>query len=131
MQGKMKTIALIAFGACVLTFLGCRNEVGEPVMIEIYRQSFDETKPQCRLFLQGATFSDIRFENTSLMRKYFDRPARYEVYGSGQFMWRAQTIRINDGAVTINGASLPASEFKSFVVRQDGSVVSGYIPSVE
>jgi hypothetical protein len=112
-----------------IAFIGCPGDTTEPVEISVYRQSFDEDKPQCRLFLKGARIADIHLENSSLVHRLRERPARYEIYGTGSFVWSSQTIQINYGNVLVNGAALPEAEFKSFVIFQNGRVANGYISS--
>jgi hypothetical protein len=122
--------------ALLLTFLlsicGCwGRRIPQFVTVTVYQRSFDEGKPQYRLYLQGATPDEVRFDQPSLVYRHKASPDQYEVYGTGSIMWRSNTVHINDGVVALNGRELPIPEFKGFVIRSDGSFSNGYISSAE
>lgn len=111
-------ILLALTGLC-----GCRLRRPDTVMVEVYKQSFEEGKPQCRLYLMGAKPSEVDFKQPLVVQSWTYQSRNYRVSGSGAFIWRHHNIAVDNGMVQIDGKSLPESNFKSFILRDDGSVV--------
>lgn len=104
------------------------DRIPQHVFVAVYRDSFNEKKPQYELYLRGAFPNAVQFKQLSFrVRNTRAAAAQYDVFGTGAIAWRSNTIQVNDGLVRVNGKQLPTPEFRGFVIDENGRFVNGFI----
>jgi len=128
---QMRHRSLIAVFILTTCFSGCTRSIPQHAVVAIYQRSFEEKTPQVRLYLRGARLGELHFEQSSLVHRIGGEANRCDVYGTGFINWQSSTIQVDAGVVRVNGKQLPKLAFESFVIREDGTFVNGYISSAK